>query len=130
MDGVELVEAWRSIIRGPEKSWVLFANGTCVILMEPQENLARQAVELLREWGPVHAGTPAGDFDTIELEEGRGWVVTGHHNDILTYVAPDDVDPGEASDLMVGLIGRSKRGQDAEELRVLHVEDRRGGSTA
>ena len=51
--------------------------------------------------------------------------MTCHHNDILTYVAPDEVDADRASDLIVGLLGRSKRGQDAEELRVVHVEDRR-----
>jgi hypothetical protein len=29
-----------------------------------------------------------------------------------------------ANDLAVGLLGRSRRGQDAEELRLVHVEDR------
>ena len=31
----ELVRIWKDVIRGREKSWVLFENGTCVILMEP-----------------------------------------------------------------------------------------------
>jgi hypothetical protein len=126
MKGKELVDVWRSIIRGDEKSWVLFENGTCVVLMEPQGDLAAQATALLREWGPVHAGSSFGDFSTIELEGDKGWVVTCHHNDILTYVGPDEVAPEAASDLGVGLLGRSKRGQDAEEPRVIHVEDRRG----
>ena len=124
MEGSELVEAWRATINGPDKSWVLFENGTCVILMEPETDLAAQATELLREWGPVHAGSSFGDFGTIELQDGKGWVVTGHHNDILTFVGPDEMSPG-AEDLAVGLYGRSKRGQDAEQLRVLHVEDKR-----
>src|SRR5262249_19238325 len=39
--------------------------------------------------------------------------------------APDDVaDP--SSDLVIGLIGRSKRDLDATELAVIHVEDNRG----
>ena len=124
MEGAELVEAWRATINGPNKSWVLFENGTCVILMEPEADLAAQATALLKEWGPVHAGSSFGDFGTIELEDGRGWVVTCHHNDILTFVGPDEVRPG-AAEVAVGLYGRSKRGQDAEELRVLHVEDKR-----
>jgi hypothetical protein len=125
MQGAALVEAWRGIIHGPEKSWVLFAHGTCVILMAPQGHLAAQATELLRERGPVHPGSSFGDFGTITLEGGAGWVVTCHHDDILTYVGPDEVSPEQANDLAVGLLGRAKRGQDAEELRVLHVEDRR-----
>jgi hypothetical protein len=124
MEGTELIEAWRDTINGPDKSWVLFEHGTCVILMEPEVDLATQATALLREWGPVHAGSSFGDFGTITLDNGRGWVVTCHHNDILTFVGPDEVGP-DAGDVVIGLLGRSKRGQDAEECRVLHVEDRR-----
>ncbi|GAA2297027.1 hypothetical protein GCM10010402_64410 [Actinomadura luteofluorescens] len=121
----ELVQVWRDVIRGDEKSWVLFENGTCVILMEPEDDLSAQAVELLREYGPVHGGTPAGDFGTIDLDQAPGWAVYGHHNDILTYVAPEEVGD-DATDLAVGLLGRGKRGQDGLELTVVHVEDKRG----
>lgn len=123
----ELVQVWRSIIIGDDKSWVLFENGTCVILMEQEDDLASQAIELLKEWGPVHAGCSAGDFSTITLENDDGWVVTSHHNDILTYVAPDEVGD-DASDVSVGLYGRSKRNQDAAALSVIHVEDKRNAA--
>lgn len=121
----ELVQVWRDVIQGDEKSWVMFENGTCVILMEPGDDLSAQAVELLREYGPVHGGTPAGDFGAIDLDRAPGWAVYGHHNDILTYVAPEEAGDG-ASDLTVGLLGRSKRDQDGRELAVVHVEDKRG----
>src|SRR5690348_12765819 len=97
---------------------------TCVVLTDPAGDLAAQAVELLREHGPVHPGSSFGDFGTITLGDGRGWVVTCQHDDILTYVATDELGTGPANDLAVGLLGRSKRGQDAEELRVVHVVDR------
>ncbi|WP_157436276.1 hypothetical protein [Actinospica robiniae] len=64
METAALIEKWRSIIIGDQKSWVLFANGTCVILMQPEGDLADQATELVREYGPVAAGGPAGDFGT------------------------------------------------------------------
>ena len=120
----DLVNKWRQIITGDDKSWVLFENGTCVILMEPEEDLAAQAITLMKEWGPVHAGCSAGDFSTITLEDETGWVVTSHHNDILTYVFPAEA-ADEPSDLSVGLLGRSKRRQDADSLTVIHVEDKR-----
>ena len=120
-----LIAAWRGIILGDDKSWVLFENGTCVVLMEPGDDLAEQAIGILKETGPVHAGSSHGDFSTITLEGPiPGWVVTSHHPDVLTYVGPDECDESDG-DLVVGLCGRSKRGQDAEDLQVVHVEDNR-----
>jgi hypothetical protein len=120
----KLIDSWRRIIIGDRKSWVLFRHGTCVILMQPDSDLRSQAVELLREWGPVHAGSPAGDFSTVRLTEHPGWVVTCHHKDILTYVAPEEMPSDQRNDLAIGLFGRSKRDQDAAALDVIHVEDK------
>ena len=85
------------------------------------------AIELLKEWCPVHTGSSAGDFTTITLENEAEWVVTCHHNDILTYVGPAEAGD-DPSDLSVGLLGRSKREQDAESLVVIHVEDKRSAT--
>jgi len=121
----DLAETWRRIIVGPQKSWVAFSNGTCVVLPDPDRtvDLESLAVDILREYGPVHPGSPAGDFGTITLDPGPGWVVYGHHNDVLTYVGPDEVT--DSSSLSVGLYGRSKRDRDGRELQIVHVEDRR-----
>ena len=122
------VETWRQIIVGDEKSWVLFKHGTCVILVDPGDDLAAQAVAVLREFGPVHPGTPAADFGTITLDQAPGWVVTGHHPDVLTYVSPAEIDTSEDDDninLTVGLTGRSKRDEDARDLTIIHIEDKR-----
>jgi len=125
MDTDDLVGVWRSIIRGGDKSWVLFEQGTCVILVQPEPDLAAQATALLKEWGPVQVGTDSADFDVIALAEFPGWVVSCHHPDILNYVAPDEFDEPEPADFMIGLIGRSMRDADARELQLVHVEDRR-----
>ena len=92
--------------------------------MEPEDDLSAQSIELIKEWGPVNAGSSAGDFSTITLENKTGWVVTSHHNEILTYVGLEE-SGDNPSDLSVGLLGRSKRNQDAESLTVIHVEDKR-----
>ncbi len=120
-----MISSWKGILEGQSKSWVVFEHGTCVVLMDPQRDLKERAIELLKERGPVHVGTPAGDFNVIALPDHAGYVVTSHHPDILTYLSPDEAD-GETSELMVGLIGRAKRDQDAQELKVVHVEDARG----
>ncbi|GAA1264098.1 hypothetical protein GCM10009665_61970 [Kitasatospora nipponensis] len=123
MDAETLTKIWTRLLADPEKSWVLFEHGTCVVLTAPEGDLAEQATELLREFGPVHVGSPAADFGVIDLKDAEGWVVTGHHQDVLTYVAPHE--PHEPSEFAVGLCGRSKRDRDGGELHVVHVADGR-----
>jgi hypothetical protein len=119
----DLIDAWRRVIVGDGKGWVVFEHGTSVIFTNPSGDLRDRACAILREWGPVHAGSSAGDFSVIELRDAPGWVVTSHHPDVFTYVSPGDVGPN-ASDLEVGFVGRSRRNLDAESLHVIHVEIR------
>lgn len=129
MDVQDRIDIWRSIIADPAIAWVLFEQGTCVLLGRPTDDPTAEARALLRVCGPVLAGSAAGDFRVSELEGGRGWVVGSHHPDILTLVVPQEVD-ADAREVAVGLLGRSKRAQDAARLRVRHVEDRRGSTDA
>ncbi|MFE9453776.1 hypothetical protein [Streptomyces sp. NPDC006739] len=123
VDTEKLIDAWRRFLTGSGKSWVLFEHGTCVVLEQPAADLAAQAVDVLREFGPVQVATAAGDFRVLELGNGEGWLVTGHHPDVVTFVPGDD--PEEPSHLAVGMLGRSRRDRDGRELRVVHVEDAR-----
>jgi hypothetical protein len=118
-----LAGTWRRIIVGEDKAWVLFSHGTCVIFTGfTGANLAEEALRIMRAWGPVHAGSSAGDFSVIGLDNDPGWVVTCHHPDVLTYVSPGDLGP-DPSELEVGLFGRTQRQADTEELRVIHIEE-------
>ncbi|MFF4500701.1 hypothetical protein [Streptomyces sp. NPDC001401] len=123
VDTETLIDAWRRLLSGSGKSWVLFEHGTCVVIEEPTGELAERAIETLREFGPVHVATSAGDFRVLELKNGEGWLVTGHHPDVVTFVALDE--SADPSHLAVGVHGRSKRDQDGTELHVVHVEDNR-----
>lgn len=123
----DLVTIYRKIIKGSQKSWVLFENGTCVILMKPESDLKQQAIELLRQWGPVRIASPAGDITVQHLSEYPGYMVYGHHPDIIVYVSPTDAGPN-AHDAEIGLLGRSRRDKDGHSLQVIHVEDKRSES--
>ena len=124
-DHNDLIETWRGIIQGDNKSWVLFEHGTCVILMQPEVDLAAQAIALLKEWGHVQVGTDSADFNVMKLENDPGWVVTCHHPDILTYVPADEDKAEEPAEIMIGLMGRSMRDEDAKAPKVIHIEDKR-----
>ncbi|GGM12080.1 hypothetical protein GCM10010129_65050 [Streptomyces fumigatiscleroticus] len=69
----------------------------------------------------MHVGSSAGGFRVLELKNGEGWLVTGHHPDVVTFVGLDEVD--DQSHPAVGLHGRAKRGRDGSEPHVVHVED-------
>jgi hypothetical protein len=125
MSGAELIEAWRATLAGLDKSWVLFEKGTCIVFTEPASDLTAQAKAILREFGQAGDGSDIGDFAaTIPLDDGRGWLVAGRHSDIVTFVSRDEIAPG-VPDAAIGRIGRAKRQQDMNQLRVLHVEERR-----
>ncbi|MEU3981107.1 hypothetical protein AB0F77_13460 [Streptomyces sp. NPDC026672] len=123
VDTETLVDAWRRLLSGSGKSWVLFEHGTCVVLDNPPGDLAERAKDILREYGPVHVATSSGDFRVLELKNGAGWLVTGHHPDVVTFVPLDE--PAEPTHLAVGIHGRGKRHEDGTELNAVHVEDAR-----
>jgi len=118
----DLIAFWRRWIAGEWKAWVLFRQGTCVVLTDPVPDPRTRAVELLKDWGPVEVGSPAGDFSVVSAPKYPGWVVTCHHPDILTYVRPDELPSGKRGSLSVGVYGRRKRDTDAAELEVIHIE--------
>ncbi|MFD4880547.1 hypothetical protein ACFWOB_45300 [Streptomyces sp. NPDC058420] len=62
MDTETLVDVWQRLLADSGESWVLFEHGTCVVLTAPDGELAEQAAEFLKKFGPVHAGSSAGDF--------------------------------------------------------------------
>ena len=122
--GVDYAAVWQNIITGADrKSWAVFQNGTAVIFTEPETDVASQATALMKEWGRVHVGSPAGDFTTIKLKDHPGWVVICHHPDILTYVDPSELTDAAADDITIGYYGRTKRDTDARQLKIIHIED-------
>lgn len=120
------INLWRTIIKGDQKSWVLFEHGTCLILMQPEADLAAQAQQIMSTWGTVIAGSAAADFNVISLPNPPGgWIVVGHHPDMINYIASEDLTAPDSSRLKIGLLGRENRDQDAHSLKIVHVEDKR-----
>lgn len=124
-----MIAIWREILVKEENSWVLFEHGTCLILLEPEEDLHAQAIEIMKIWGPVVPGTSAGDFKVDTWEDLPGWTVFYHHPDMANYVSPEEFEEESEdqirNDMIIGLIGRNKRNQDAKSYKIVHIEDKR-----
>ena len=122
-------DIWHTLIDDTQKSWVVFENGTCVILMQPNDNLSQQAKSLLSGYGSMIGGTSSDDFSVLELDLVPGWVVGWHHPDILNFVAPDELFESLPKDMQAGLIGRQHRSDDAQQLKVVYIYDSRTTKT-
>ncbi len=129
----EMVATWRSILPSEGGSWVLFEHGTCVLFKASEPDIEMQAKEILEKWGPVVPGTNLGDFNVVDLEAVSGWIVTYAHPGVVNYVSPSEVEAEQPSDpdapdymfrAAIGLTGREKRRQDAESLKIIHVEEK------
>ncbi len=117
---INYIEAWQELMVEPYP-WVLFENGTCVILTEPCDNLEEQASELLKDLYS-RTGDEFGDFGVQPLDANRGWIVTSPHPDIVTLVTFEEVPENYREDtLSISSHARSKRKMDADSCRVIHV---------
>ena len=118
-----LLDHVRLAINPEFQDWVLFENGTYVIFddISKIENIENESTRLMKEFGPVAAGGPAGDFNVISLNRTKGWIVSGHGYGMYTYVNPNELDSNYPNDMTIGLYGRSKRNQDGLEPIIIHI---------
>lgn len=119
----ELIAHVKLAINPQFRSWVLFSHGSYIILPDSLKNDPQNnALRIMKEYGPVYPGSPAGDFSVITLDKTEGWSITGHYYGMYTYVHPDDLTRAaimNPSDTEIGLFGRKKRGQDAKDLKII-----------
>jgi len=124
-DPKTLIEHVKQAINPRFTHWVLFSNGTYIIIED--ETISDEgafAKKIMREYGPVHAGTPAGDLSVTHLSRTEGWVVSGNYYGMYTYVGPSELKQAGVQnpfDVGVGLFGRRMRKNDGEECRIIFV---------
>jgi hypothetical protein len=118
-----MIEHVKLAINPKFQDWVLFENGTYIIFddISTIEDVKEEAIKLMKEFGPVSAGGPAGDFSVIHLNLTDGWLVSGHGYGMYTYVHPSELGNESPNDLEIGLYGRSKRDSDGQNPEIIHI---------
>ena len=113
----ELIENIKLALNPKVSYWVLFSNGTVIVFdsLANGENIKEKAIKHMKEFGPVWPASGAADFSIVDLVSSKGWFVTGHGYGMYTYVHPQEVG-SNPHDVKIGVIGRSKRHEDSEEL--------------
>lgn len=123
MDKKEMISDIKYVIKPEIKNWVLFSHGTFVIFknINKGDNLAEKAIEHMKKFGSVHPGSEAGDFNVRELENHKGWLVSGYGPNMATLVYPQEIENKNHDTLVVGIFGRTKRDKDSQELEIIHI---------
>ena len=127
------IEAYKKIFEDYTKAkcYAVFSHGSIVLYEEQFENIElikEKAIEDMKKFGPVFAGTPSGDFNVVPVQEkfGGGWLVTSWNQSIYTLVLPDKKDElgvkKGSNEMVIGLGGRGKRQLDSEALEIIHIE--------
>ena len=124
-DSSKLISHIKLAINPQFSHWVLFANGTYIIVEDTSvTDDAIYCTKIMREYGPVYAGSPAGDFFVTHLTKTEGWVVGGHYNGMYTYVNPEELkgtNKKNPTDTDIGLFGRNKREIDGKDCKIIYI---------
>ena len=140
---IETFEKFFSNFRQKPDCWAIFKNGTCVWIYykddassEEKESfdISKYAKDLLKEYGPIHPGSPQGYFYVNEAENIDGYFVSFHISGLISYVSENDEEVKRIVDrkkiveqkeknLVIGLIGRYYRKLDSESLEIVHIEN-------
>lgn len=123
VDPKTLIEHVRLDINPKFTHWVLFSNGTYIIIEDLTiKDEAAFAKKIMKEYGPVHIGSPAGDFGVTHLNRTEGWALSGHYSAMYTYVDPEELKQAGVktpSDIDIGVLGRNKRDKDGKECKFI-----------
>lgn len=112
-----LAEIYRKVIEPKLKDWVVFDQGTCVIIYNHKGDLKTEAIEVLKKYGTAIPGSSSADFTVIKTDS--GWIITGDQPGILNYVSEDEGKGLE--DYEIGLLGRDKRQLDTKDLKAIYI---------
>ena len=116
----KFIDIAKSAILG-DRSWVLFTNGTFIIIKDKVKDLTKAAIEFITQNGRVAVGTPMTDFSIMDLSSDDGWIITSWKEPMMTIVLKDELSNQEIDDISAGMYGRHKRDLDAKNPKILYV---------
>ena len=97
--------------------WVMFSHGTIVKLTSIDSNYKDRILIILKEYGPVKAGTPSGDTNPAQKLDNHGedWLISYPHcEEILNIVSFNEgVQENEEILVNIAMLGRANRVKDA-----------------
>lgn len=96
----ELIKVYKKVVDPKLPNWVVFENGTCVIIYHPPKDLEAEAKEVSQKYGTVTTGSESADFTVTKVD--NGWIVS------------EEEGYGK-EDYEIGLLGRNEKEQDSDD---------------
>ncbi|MGH1336583.1 MAG: hypothetical protein ACRBFS_10680 [Aureispira sp.] len=124
----ELLKKVQQSIIPVYKNWVLFKNGTYIILDDVSNipDVAQEALRLLATYRPKSVlEKPTWDYSISHLERVEGWSVYGNGYGIYTYVHPDEMMDAPAPPTII-VFSRNKRSLDEANPQILYISSAEG----
>jgi hypothetical protein len=120
--GESFINLFRSGFREPH-AWVMFENGTSVVIVNPTESIAQQAINVLSETYASEKHLDLEDVGVNIISGDSGWLVTSRNPDICNLVLFNDVGADNADDTFgIASFAKRLRRKDWIDRRVIHVE--------
>jgi len=121
----ELIQNVNLAIHPKFQNWILFRNGTYVIVEDTdvEEEIEKQGLAKLKEFGPFQKQGLGlqGSFKITTLHKATGWAVASKGYGMYIYVHPIEFEKVNPSDKEISLYGRRKSDLDADDPMILCV---------
>lgn len=124
----QLLEKIQQSIIPVYKNWVLFKNGTYVILDDISNisDVAQEALRLLAAYRPKSAmEKPDWDYSISHLDRVEGWSVYGNGYGIYTYVHPSEMIEAPAPPNII-VFSKNKRMMDETNPEIIYISSAEG----
>ncbi|MFK7797861.1 MAG: hypothetical protein AB8E82_10440 [Aureispira sp.] len=124
----QLLEKVQQSIIPVYKNWVLFKNGTYIILDDISNipDVGQEAIRLLAAYRPKSVmEKPSWDYSISHLERVEGWSVYGNGYGIYTYVHPSEMVDAPAPPTII-VFSKNKRMLDEANPEILYISSAEG----
>lgn len=112
------VAVWKSILREPSMSWVVFRDGTLVICEDKRYPLEHTAWATMDQFLRQPPGPQLGDYSIYLNKEHAVWIVSYPGSPVYNYIRLTD----SLLEGVAGMMAREARARDAYGKQILYIE--------
>ncbi|MGK0365848.1 MAG: hypothetical protein ACI85O_002916 [Saprospiraceae bacterium] len=118
----QMIENVQLAVYSEMRNWILFENGTYVVVEEEitEERIRMIGIAQMEKIREINEDANS-DYSVSDLPKVDGWSVNQYADGMYTYLHPSEFDVEKPTYLQITELGRSKRRNDAEDLRVICV---------
>ena len=117
-----MIENVQLAVYSEMKNWILFENGTYVIIEEEitEERIRKMGIAQMKQARESKEDALT-DFLVTDLPKVDGWSMNRNADGMYTYLYTSEFESKEPTFLEITKLGKAKRDKDAEDLKVICI---------